>query len=584
MQLSVVTGTYNRLPLLQDMMASARASIPLGMTYEFVITDGGSTDGTLDWLRRQPDVVLIEHGALLGLFKAFNDAAFAARGRYVVLANDDITFVGHALGNAVAYMEDHPECGMGAFTQSTPERRDWHVNYAPAQTPLGEQTSVVYGQVAIVPKWLGDHFGWWALPGATTYGGDTWLSCKLWEAGYPVHQLHDSKLVDKVHPDALREKNNAAGKVGKAHPDSTAFYTVYPKGPVIGTEPTWGLKADSRPYRILYAPIYENGHAAQKVQKRSMRRALSRYGVVREVDYVNGESILDAMKQWRPDLFLSEFHDAAHFPPLQAQLARQWLPEAVFVNWHGDYWLNMASDPASLEMLKVFDLNTVVNTEMIPLFEAAGIPTRYWQIGYEETGVGHEPDATTPAYDVLFMASAYSEKRIALGRFLRSLSGVRVGLFGMGWERYAPPKDGETLYDFETGCKLIQNAKIVIADSQWPHATGYCSNRTLQSLAAGGAALFQQWFDGHDTLNGWKDMEHMVIWYEFADLEAKIRYFLDPANEGARAKIARTGHLFTLQNHSFDARLRELWAMLPAVLIDPEPEPELLFDGTEGDD
>lgn len=59
--LSIVFGTYNRLQYLRDTVAFARASAaPLSV--EFVVADGGSTDGTVQWLKAQSDVVYIEHG------------------------------------------------------------------------------------------------------------------------------------------------------------------------------------------------------------------------------------------------------------------------------------------------------------------------------------------------------------------------------------------------------------------------------------------------------------------------------------------------------------------------------------------
>ena len=71
---SIVSGTFNRLPYLKRMIESGRKAMrPAGhvhafegVTWEFVIVDGGSTDGTLDWLRSQADVRVIEHGRLLG--------------------------------------------------------------------------------------------------------------------------------------------------------------------------------------------------------------------------------------------------------------------------------------------------------------------------------------------------------------------------------------------------------------------------------------------------------------------------------------------------------------------------------------
>jgi glycosyltransferase involved in cell wall biosynthesis len=126
MEISVVSGTYNRLAYLQKMVLSIRQSLAgvYGLTYEIVLVDGGSNDTTQDWCRSQPDIRLIEHGELKGAVKAFNDGAYAAQGKYVIMANDDIEFVDNSILTAYVYMETHPNCGGGCFYQDR-NGRDW---------------------------------------------------------------------------------------------------------------------------------------------------------------------------------------------------------------------------------------------------------------------------------------------------------------------------------------------------------------------------------------------------------------------------------------------------------------------------
>ena len=99
--ISVVSGTYNRLKYLTQMVASVRLSVGVGIPYEIIIVDGGSTDGTIQWCRMQDDIVLIEQGKLLGAVKAFNAGFAIARGKYTIPANDDILFVNESIRCAI---------------------------------------------------------------------------------------------------------------------------------------------------------------------------------------------------------------------------------------------------------------------------------------------------------------------------------------------------------------------------------------------------------------------------------------------------------------------------------------------------
>jgi len=72
MDISIVSGTYNRLPYLQKMVLSVRQSIVgvYGLDYEIILVDGGSNDTTQEWCKIQSDIRLIEHGELRGAVAA----------------------------------------------------------------------------------------------------------------------------------------------------------------------------------------------------------------------------------------------------------------------------------------------------------------------------------------------------------------------------------------------------------------------------------------------------------------------------------------------------------------------------------
>jgi len=201
------------------MIRSARKSVG-NVPYTFIIVDGGSGDGTQDWLRTQLDVILIEHGELLGAIKAYNDGCKAAASDYVVILNDDIEVTPGTLAGAYYFMEQHPKVGQGAFGHIY-QRRGAEAKTTPRWQ---EYQGYLYGQCSIIRRILGDTVGWWG-EGYRTYAGDTHLSMRLWELGWRVERLPLCTVIDYEYEDELRRINNKDQRhinEGK-HPDSQLF-------------------------------------------------------------------------------------------------------------------------------------------------------------------------------------------------------------------------------------------------------------------------------------------------------------------------------------------------------------------------
>ena len=88
--LSICVPTYNRLHDLKRFLNSIFDGFKgIDYQYEIIIADGGSTDGTLEYLRGLDSIKLIEQGRLIGVVKAVNDCLKMANGDYVFTANDD---------------------------------------------------------------------------------------------------------------------------------------------------------------------------------------------------------------------------------------------------------------------------------------------------------------------------------------------------------------------------------------------------------------------------------------------------------------------------------------------------------------
>jgi glycosyltransferase involved in cell wall biosynthesis len=198
MKLSVVVATLNRLQWLQKCVASIAPSCE-GISREIIVVDGGSTDGTLEWLRGQ-DIVLIEQGMRLGAVKAFNDGFWAADGVYVAALNDDCVVVGPTLRLACEYLDTHEKCGQVAIP--------WHdigdIDIAVQHVTIGrQQVKVIYANFGVTRRRLGDEVGWWG--NWYHYSGDCELSFNVLMRGYTVDALPGGQIDHFRVQDSVRQ-------------------------------------------------------------------------------------------------------------------------------------------------------------------------------------------------------------------------------------------------------------------------------------------------------------------------------------------------------------------------------------------
>ncbi|MEY5062546.1 MAG: hypothetical protein RLZZ112_510 [Verrucomicrobiota bacterium] len=87
MDLSVVTPCFNSVRWIELCVRSVRHACR-GLSFEHIVCDGGSTDGTVEYLRQQKDIRLIP-GPDRGMYDALNKGMAAARGRILGHLNAD---------------------------------------------------------------------------------------------------------------------------------------------------------------------------------------------------------------------------------------------------------------------------------------------------------------------------------------------------------------------------------------------------------------------------------------------------------------------------------------------------------------
>lgn len=573
------------MKLLQNMVASLRNDIPLGITYEIIVVDGGSADGTIEWAKQQRDIRLIEQGRLVGAIKAFGAGCDEAKGKYTLILNDDVEILPGSILPAIVYLEDNLNCGAVAFSDDRPQaskRLGYDVDRMYA-TRNGQETYVIYGQICLVRTWLGNEVGWWGhkhpeMGNAKTYAGDNFMSSSIWNLGYTIDKVESCRAHDIIVRDELRQINGSTGAQ-----DSAIYYKLFPRGANIVDKPLIP-NLDKRAPRFLYMPIYEPGWQAQKdpvVGKRGLRDALSRATnskgeqcIVYEFDYMGVPAdelynqLLTITDQFRPDVILSQIQSPK---PLTASMVGEIKSRcgATWINWNGDQAVGGLKSAEMMEIIQYFDLQTMVSKDVANYYDGMGVQWAYWQIGYEDpqgdlygqlddyyrrTGQSnpyiHLPKETS----VVLLASLRSDARRKLATAVERVGG----------RTFVPGDEYGTLYNFVAGKYIYQHARIALSDNEFPDSYGFVSNRLMQILGAGGAIMFQQYVRGLDELTGLQAGVHYVEYHTPDELPALFEYWL--SHEQERAAMAARALAFVQEFHSFDYRVKELFGFIKTKL------------------
>jgi GT2 family glycosyltransferase len=117
---SIVVPTFNRHARLVRCIDKIRRHVSI--SHETIVVDGGSTDGSREWLAEQGDLRVILEPQREGAVRAFNKGFRAARGTYVMWLNDDAYPLPGSVEAAVEMIErpDLSDVGMVAFYHN------WH--------------------------------------------------------------------------------------------------------------------------------------------------------------------------------------------------------------------------------------------------------------------------------------------------------------------------------------------------------------------------------------------------------------------------------------------------------------------------
>lgn len=111
MKLSIVIICWNDLKVIRECLRSIYGGTHFA-DFEVIVSDNGSTDGSIEFIRKEyPSARILENRANLGFAKGNNAGIHASRGEYILILNPDTIIHDGSLDKFVDFAQSHPEAG-----------------------------------------------------------------------------------------------------------------------------------------------------------------------------------------------------------------------------------------------------------------------------------------------------------------------------------------------------------------------------------------------------------------------------------------------------------------------------------------
>jgi GT2 family glycosyltransferase len=149
MKLSIVIICWNDLKVIENCLKAIFAETKK-IDFEVIVSDNGSSDGSVDYIREHfPRVRVLENGANLGFAKGNNAGIRVAQGEYILILNPDTIILDRALEKLVEFADQYAEAGAFGCRVLNPDG-SFQNPARPIPTVLG------YLIAALYLRWLGN--------------------------------------------------------------------------------------------------------------------------------------------------------------------------------------------------------------------------------------------------------------------------------------------------------------------------------------------------------------------------------------------------------------------------------------------
>lgn len=151
---SIIILSYNTLSYTKLCIESIRTYTAPG-SYELIIIDNGSTDGSAEWLREQPDILLQCNVENRGFPGGCNQGMRLATGDALLLLNSDTIVTPRWLENLCRALDSGAHIGaVGCVTNSCSNQQTIPVNYDSMEGMVGFAERYNHSDSATWRSWL----------------------------------------------------------------------------------------------------------------------------------------------------------------------------------------------------------------------------------------------------------------------------------------------------------------------------------------------------------------------------------------------------------------------------------------------
>ncbi|MCL1950193.1 MAG: glycosyltransferase [Turicibacter sp.] len=201
MNTSIIILAFNNLAYTIGVIESIKKHTPEG-TYEIIVVDNGSTDGTPLWLKGEPGLKTVLNPANLGFSAGCNQGiAQAAAGNDLLFLNNDVLVTPNWLENLQVALHSDPSIGA---VQGLGKEHFQHLERFQALTPQAfakennvstparwHHSVVLHGYCFLLKREAYEAVGGFDERFSPGYCEDDDLSCRLLEAGYSLLKCPD---------------------------------------------------------------------------------------------------------------------------------------------------------------------------------------------------------------------------------------------------------------------------------------------------------------------------------------------------------------------------------------------------------